>query len=459
MTNPSMDERACGGSLDAVSTGPPRLDIGVLIDGARIGRWHVGTYLVCLAAMVLEGYDTYAVSYVGPQIAAEWHVEPTLLGWVFSSGILGGVLAYFLVGPISDRLGRRVPAIVGAVALGLTTLASMRASGVDGFIAWRLAVGLALGTMLPNIVAIAAEFVPLRRRSVAVVVLYSGFAIGSALAGMLAGPLVARFGWRAVFGLGGIAPLFLAAVMLVRLPESPRFLALNEPAGPRLRAVLAHLTDRTPLPPEASFTLIEARAHGIVVDELFRAGRSASTLLIWLVLAMDTSAIGGLVFWIPTLVHQAGLPVSAGIQFSVTLVLGGIVGALAIGTCMDRFGIYRVLIPAHLCALLCIVAFAMTVASAPLFIALLIGLTLNGGTSGSQGLLARLYPTALRATGVGWASGIARFVSIGQPLVTGLMLHAHWSARETLLACSVPALVSAGALAALSRDRHGRAAA
>jgi AAHS family 4-hydroxybenzoate transporter-like MFS transporter len=458
MNTPSMDERATPGSCEALYAGPAPVDIAVLIDAARIGAWHIGTYLVCLAAMILEGYDTYAVSYVGPQIAAEWHVEPALLGWVFSSAIVGGVLAYFLVGPVADRLGRRIPAIIGAAALGITTLLSTSASGVEGFIAWRLAVGLALGAMLPNVVAIAGEFVPHRRRSVAVVTLYSGFAIGSALAGVLAGPLVASVGWRAVFVAGGIAPLVLAVVMFARLPESPRFLALHEASGPRLRAVLARLTDLSRLPSDASFSLGEVRASGVVIGELFRAGRTVSTVLIWLVLAMDTSAIGGLVFWIPTLVHQAGLPVSAGIHFSVTLVLGGIVGAFAIGACMDRFGIYRVLIPAHLCAVLFIGAFALTVASAPIVIALLIGLTLNGGTSGSQGLLARLYPTALRATGVGWASGVARFISIGQPLITGLMLRANWSPRETLLACSVPALVSVLALAGLARDHYGRAA-
>jgi AAHS family 4-hydroxybenzoate transporter-like MFS transporter len=122
---------------------------------------------------------------------------------------------------------------------------------------------------------------------------------------------------------------------------------------------------------------------------------------------------------------------------------------------MDRFGSYRILIPAHLCATLFIVSFALLVKSSPIAVAFLIGLTLNGGTSGSQGLLARLYPTALRTTGVGWASAVSRLIGVAQPLLLGLMLAAHWTPTTTLLVCSVPTVVSMLALSVLSQDQFG----
>ena len=103
----------------------------------------------------------------------------------------------------------------------------------------------------------------------------------------------------------------------------------------------------------------------------------------------------------------------------MVLLLGGIVGAFIIGWCMDRFGTFRILIPAHLCATLFIVGIRVAGQASPVPIAFLIGLTLNGGTSGTQGLLARLYPTALRTTGVGWASAISRLVGVAQPLFLG----------------------------------------
>jgi AAHS family 4-hydroxybenzoate transporter-like MFS transporter len=141
------------------------------------------------------------------------------------------------------------------------------------------------------------------------------------------------------------------------------------------------------------------------------------------------------------------------------LLLGGIIGAFLIGYGMDRFGVFRVLLPVHIAAAALIAMFGLSVATAPVVLAFLIGMTLNGGTSGVQGLLARLYPTPLRTTGIGWASGVSRFVGIGQPLLTGLMLGALWSPATTLLACAVPLLIASFALVLLSRDPNGAAAA
>jgi MFS transporter, AAHS family, 4-hydroxybenzoate transporter len=70
-------------------------------------------------------------------------------------------------------------------------------------------------------------------------------------------------------------------------------------------------------------------------------------------------------------------------------------------------------------------------------------------------LLARLYPTALRTTGVGWASAVSRLIGIAQPLLLGVMLAAHWTPTTTLLVCSVPAVISMVALSVLSQDRFG----
>jgi MFS transporter, AAHS family, 4-hydroxybenzoate transporter len=316
-------------------------------------------------------------------------------------------------------------------------------------------VGLALGAVLPNIVAIAAEVTPARRRSLVIVVLYSGFAIGSALAGLITGRLMPIFGWGSVLWVGGAVPVLLSLAMWRWLPESPRFITLRDPRDPRLPELLRRVVGDAEVPPAAVFTLAGEHLRREPIRDLFVEGRMLSTLMIWLVLAMDVTTIGALVFWIPTLLNTAGKTAAQGINFSVLLLMGGIVGAFVIGWCMDRFGTYRILIPAHLCATLFIVTFALAVKSSPVGLGFLIGLTLNGGTSGSQGLLARLYPTALRTTGVGWASAVSRLIGIAQPLLLGLMLTAHWTPTTTLLVCSVPTLVSVLALTLLSRDRFG----
>ena len=435
----------------------PPTDIGTLIDRAPFGPLQLTVFVLAIVCMTFEGYDTYAVSYIGPTLLGLWHLSTATLGIIFTSGTVGSALGYLAIGPLADRIGRRVPVIVGTAAFGAACLLSTAAAGATSFIIWRTLVGLALGAVLPNIVAIAAEVTPLRRRSLVVVVLYSGFAIGSALAGLIAARLMPAFGWASVLWVGGAVPLLLSLAMWRWLPESPRFITLRDPQDARLPGLIARLTGVVALP-AAGFTLRGEHLRRQPIRDLFAEGRALSTLMIWLVLTMDVTTIGALVFWIPTLLNTAGQSAAQGINFSVVLLMGGIVGAFIIGWCMDRFGTYRILIPAHLCATLFIVTFAVLVKSSPVAVAFLIGLTLNGGTSGTQGLLARLYPTALRTTGVGWASAVSRLIGIAQPLLLGVMLAARWTPTTTLLVCSVPAVISMLALGVLSQDRFGATA-
>jgi MFS transporter, AAHS family, 4-hydroxybenzoate transporter len=432
------------------------INIGPIIDGARFGSLQITVFVLSLLCMTFEGYDTYAVSYIGPTLLTLWHLSTATLAVIFTAGTVGSALGYLAIGPLADRFGRRVPVVVGTAAFGALSLLSTSAGSSAAFVLWRVLVGLALGAVLPNIVAIAAEVTPARRRSLVVVVLYSGFAIGSAFAGLIAGRLMPAFGWASVLWVGGAVPLVLSLAMSRWLPESPRFMTLRDPRDPHLPGLLRRLAGDSALPPAAAlFTLHGEQLRRQPIRDLFSGGRALSTLMIWLVLTMDVTTIGALVFWIPTLLNTAGQTAAQGINFSVVLLMGGIIGAFIIGWCMDRFGTFRILIPAHLCATLFIVAFALLVKSSPVAVAFLIGLTLNGGTSGSQGLLARLYPTALRTTGVGWASAVSRLVGIAQPLLLGVMLAARWTPTTALMVCSVPTVISMLALSLLARDRFG----
>lgn len=434
------------------------VDIGAIIDAARFGPVQWLVFSLSLICMTFEGYDTYAVSYIGPHLLSLWQLTPATLGVIFTAGTLGMAAAYLAIGPIADHIGRRLPVILGTTAIGIASLLSATSGGAREFLTWRILVGLALGAVLPNIVSIAAEMMPRARRSLVVVVLYSGFAIGSALAGVITSQLMPSYGWGSVLVVGGIAPLALALVMLVKLPESPRFMALRDAADPRLRQLMQRIAAPAVLPAQARLSLPGEQLRRQPIRDLFRDGRSLSTVMVWLVLTMDVTTIGALVYWIPTLLSSAGHSAAQGINFSVVLLLGGIIGAFLIGWCMDRFGIFRILIPAHLLAMAFIMLFAGTLKASPVIVAFLIGLTLNGGTSGTQGLLARLYPTALRATGVGWASAVSRLIGIAQPLLIGVMLSAHWTPATTVFACGLPAIISTVALVLLSRDRFGVAA-
>ena len=80
-------------------------------------------------------------------------------------------------------------------------------------------------------------------------------------------------------------------------------------------------------------------------------------------------------------------------------------------------------------------------------VTLVLGIFVQGAQAGINALSASFYPTAIRATGVGWALGVGRIGSIVGPVIGGVLLSLGWSARQILLAGAIPAACAAVAIA------------
>ncbi|XLM21422.1 MFS transporter, partial [Chromobacterium piscinae] len=91
-----------------------------------------------------------------------------------------------------------------------------------------------MGGIMPNAMALAGEYSPARRRASLMMIISCGFTAGALLGGLLAAWLIPAHGWRAVFIVGGAAPLLLWLPMLRALPESAKFLLLRGRAAQAL---------------------------------------------------------------------------------------------------------------------------------------------------------------------------------------------------------------------------------
>ena len=85
----------------------------------------------------------------------------------------------------------------------------------------RLLAGMGMGAAMPNATTLLSEYVPPRRRSLLITIMFSGFTLGSAVIGFIAGIMIPHFGWRSVLLVGGITPLVLVP-FLVALPAGIR---------------------------------------------------------------------------------------------------------------------------------------------------------------------------------------------------------------------------------------------
>jgi AAHS family 4-hydroxybenzoate transporter-like MFS transporter len=438
--------------LETQRSSAATIDVAAFIDAQPVGGFQIRLLLICAAVLFLDGFDTQAIGFVAPALAKEWGLSKGALGPVFSAGLFGLMIGALLLGPAADRIGRKTIIILSTVAFGIGALATAFVQDVSALIFIRFLTGLGLGGAMPNAIAMTSEFNPRRRRATMVMLMFCGFSVGGALGGLVAAALIPHFGWRMVFVVGGAAPLLLAPILMLKLPESVRFLALTGRADSRVAELLGLVNQKAVLPVNARFVVHEPELTGIPVKHLFKGGRTLVTLLLWTLFFMSLLDIYFLSNWLPTVLSDFGASVSKAAEIGSLLQIGGVVGTLVLGSIIDRFS-FRAVALVYFIAVFAIGAigqlgYSITLIGIAIFVA---GFCVAGGQIASNALTAAFYPTSVRATGVGWALGIGRVGSIVGPLVGGALLAMKWSAGEVFVTAAAAALCAALAAFSLSR--------
>jgi MFS transporter, AAHS family, 4-hydroxybenzoate transporter len=432
--------------------GASPVDVVEFIDAQPVGGFQLRLLMICAAVLFLDGFDTQSIGYVAPALAKEWGLTKGALGPVFSAGLFGLMIGALLFGPLADRIGRKKIIVFSTLAFGIGTLITAFVQDVNALLAIRFLTGLGLGGAMPNAIALTAEFNPRRRRATMVMIMFCGFSVGAALGGLLAAALIPQFGWRSVFVVGGALPLLLAPLLALRLPESVRFLVLAGRAPARVTEMLGLIGPTTAFAPATRFVVHEPELAGLPVLHLFRNGRTLVTLLLWVVFFMSLLDLFFLSNWLPTVLNDLGASVSAAAAIGSMLQVGGVVGAFALGSIIDRFS-FRALALVYLIGVFAVGAIGQ-LGHSVVFVTMAIfaaGFCIVGGQIAANALAAGYYPTAVRATGVGWALGIGRVGSIVGPLVGGLLLTMKWSPAEVFVAAAGAALCAALAAFFLGR--------
>src|SRR3954467_3211056 len=247
----------------AQSSGTSAIDVAEFIDRQPVGGFQIKLLATCAAVLFLDGFDTQAIGYVAPALAKEWGLTKAALGPVFSAGLFGLMIGALMFGPLADRIGRKKIILFSTLAFGIGTLATAFVQDVNTLLVIRFLTGLGLGGAMPNTIAMTSEFNPQRRRATMVMIMFCGFSLGAALGGLLAAALIPQFGWRSVFVVGGAAPLLLVPVLVLKLPESVRFLALTGRANARVGELLGLINPKAVLAPATQFVVHEPGLAGI----------------------------------------------------------------------------------------------------------------------------------------------------------------------------------------------------
>lgn len=422
-----------------------KVDVKAFIDDRPMGRMQWLLLGLCFAIVALDGMDVAIMGFLAPSILQEWNVSRAAFGVVMSAAPLGLVIGALLAGPASDRVGRKGVLIGSVLLFGVFTLATAYAGNLTEMAALRLLTGVGLGAAMPNTSTLLAEYVPQRSRSLLIAVMFTGFNLGSGVVGFVAAAMIPSGGWRSVLMLGGALPLLLVPVLLFLLPESARFLVVRQAAADKIGRVLGRVSGAVFAPGTEFFAPEPPVQAKQSIGVLFAKGYSLMTGALWITYFMGLLVIYLLTGWLPTLIKDAGLPISQAATITAMFQIGGTVGAILVGWAMDRRTPTRVIGAAYALGAVCILALGVGGALSG-WLGVLVtaaGFCMSGAQTGLNAFAPACYPTRARATGVSWMLGVGRFGSITGSMVGGVLLSLGWGFGAIIGLLAVPAFLAA----------------
>lgn len=418
------------------------IDIDARIDASPVGPLQYRIVAICFVLAVIDGFDAQAIAFVAPLLKTQFGIPADEMGMLFASALVGLMAGAFVGSPLADRIGRKPVILVSCAVMGVFALLTATASSTFELFIFRFLTGVGLGGVMPNINTLTSEFAPARKRAFLMTAMFVGFPFGAVAGGLLSNVIIETYGWRAVFVLGGVAPLAMIAVVIPFLPESIRFLSAKGQKAREIAATLSRIDHTYTYKDGDTFVVPQSGGTGSIAG-LFSDGRTMGTLLIWVIVFANLLMMYSLMNWLPSVMREAGLPLDRAILAAVTFNLGGIVGGLTIAWAMDKYGPYQILSAAFAVAAIAIAFIGFSSASLALaFTAIFIGgFTVMGIQLGMNALVVNFYPTTMRSTGLGWALAVGRIGSILGPIIVGAILTLQWSLPQVFLLLAAPALV------------------
>lgn len=407
-------------------------------------------WLVVLLGFLLnlaDGIDVVAMSVTAPSVAAEWGLERGALGPLFSAALFGMAIGAAGLAPLSDKMGRRTILVAAVFLVGLSMLAVSwiaSSASVTLFAMLRFISGLGIGVIFGCAPALASEFMPSRYRSLAVSMVVMGYPVGAVLAGPIANALIPGFGWTAVFTAGGILTLLIGAVTWTLLPESPEFLAGRAGHRPERHNEVNRLLARLERDAVTDLSPDVIRPSSTPVAQILTAERRLRTLVLWAIYFMGFLTMYFMLSWIPTLFVDAGYTRSQGIEALTGFNLGAIPGILVLAVLTTRLPLVPLLSLFFLSAGGVLVYVGLTEPSALKSLMTLMfvgGVFLHGGFTCLYALATQVYPSDVRAAGVGWAAGLGRTGAIASPLLAAALISAGWGMYSLFLSFALPLVI------------------
>ena len=401
-----------------------------------------------------DAMQVLAIGFTAPSIAEHFGLsvpEALQTGTLFFTGMLIGAWGF---GRLADRYGRRRILIVTVLLDALFGLLSALSPSFAALLLFRFLTGLAVGGTLPVDYAMMAEFLPSARRGRWLVGLEAFWAIGTvavALVAWIAQGSESLPAWRWVF-LATALPAMVGLGLRFWVPESPHHL-LRTGRPDEAKAVLSRMARINNRPEPSGVIAVEGPARAGRVA-LFSGELRRRTVLILSVWLLVSAAYYGVFVWLPAQLSGAGFGFIRGYGFLVLVALAQLPGYAFAAIGVEVWGrrptlIGFLVLSAAGCFLYVVAASPALVASATM----LMSFALLGAWGALYAFTPEIYPTSVRATGMGTAGAMARLGGLLAPSAVALVVAVSFEAAIGLFSALL--LIAAAATFAIDVETRG----
>ncbi|MBG9941885.1 MFS transporter [Brevibacillus formosus] len=342
---------------------------------------------------MFDAMDVALLSFIMVALRQEWGLTGEEAGLLGTGNLVGMAIGAIAGGYLADRIGRKPVFLLTLILFGLTSFASAFATGFATMLLFRFLMGLGLGAELPVASTLVNEFAPPEKRGSTVVLLESFWAVGWIAAAVISYFIIPDYGWRVAVMIGAL-PVVYALFARRSIPESPQF---------------------------------QKQAENIPVGKLLTSHRT-ETITLWVVWFAIAFSYYGMFLWMPSVLVDKGFTMIKSFQYVLIMTLAQLPGYFAAAYLVEKWG--RKWTLATFLFMTGVMAFAFGQSTGTMEL-LVTGAFLSFFNLGAWGALYAYtpenYPTPLRATGSGMASGVGRIGSIIAPYLVGYYSSHHYS--------------------------------
>ncbi|MGH7048478.1 MAG: MFS transporter [Stellaceae bacterium] len=436
---------------------------------ARLDRLPMTRTVWIMALLVSLGgfFDALALELVATLAPGLFHAKiftattVSFFGMTGLASFIASLFAGMFVGAllfsyVADRFGRRSIFGFSLLWYGIGSLIMALQSTPDAINLWRFISTIGLGVELVTVDAYLSELIPKAARGKAFAFLLGISAVAGPFAYFLAWQLVpiAPFGiagWRWVVVISSLSAILVWWVRL-GLPESPRWLA-NRGRMAEAEAIMAGIEARVeaehgrPLPPPDRPLPQDLRKGRLA--EIFTPEYRTRTIMLMLFNFFQTVGFYGFFAWIPTLLIAKGIHVTQSLEYGLIIKLVGLGWPFLLILFADRIERkWQVCLSCFLIAVFGLIFARQETAAALIVMGALLAISTGWLAFSLHNYQAELYPTRIRARGVGFVYSWSRLAGIFVGFMVAFFLR-HFGVTGVFVfvaSCMAVVIISVAAL-------------